>query len=352
MIEIPVITEKRRVASSRLETRALFAGPADGKSVVFLHGNLSAATWFEETMTRLPSGFRGIAPDLRGYGEADPAKKIDATRGMGDLSDDLAAFLDALSIECAVLVGHSLGGSVLWRFIADHPARAVSVVQVCPGSPYGFGGCRPDGTPCFADGAGSGVATVNPGFVKLLMSGERGDAPCSPRNILNNFVWKPPFVPARMEDILTSALAQHLGEMDYPGDAVRSENWPMAAAGKHGPINALSPIYQGDALAFCKANPKPPILWIRGADDAIVSDNSMFDLGALAKMGMLDAVPGWPGEEVFPPQPMVSQTRAALEEYRKAGGVFSEVVLENCGHSPYLEKPGEFDRALRQFLSA
>ena len=350
MTDIPAITEKRRVASSRLETRVLFAGAADAAPVVFLHGNLSAATWFEETMTRLPDGFRGIAPDLRGYGESDPAKTIDATRGMGDLSDDLAALLDALSIERAVLVGHSLGGSVLWRFVADHPRRVASAVQVCPGSPRGFGGCRADGSPCFPDGAGSGAAAVNPEFVKLLTAGERGsDGQFAPRNILNNFVWKPPFVPARMEDILTSALAQHLGESDYPGDAVASDNWPTAATGKFGPVNALSPIYQGDALAFCKADPKPPILWIRGADDAIVSDNSLFDLGTLGKMG---AVPGWPGEEVFPPQPMVSQTRSALEKYRDAGGSFSEVVLDDCGHSPYLEKPEEFDRAFHKFLSA
>jgi hypothetical protein len=42
----------------------------------------------------------------------------------------------------------------------------------------------------------------------------------------------------------------------------------------------------------------------------IVSDNSFFDFGTLGKLGY---VPGWPGEEVYPPQPMVGQTRSMLE---------------------------------------
>ena len=50
---------------------------------------------------------------------------------------------------------------------------------------------------------------------------------------------------------------------------------------------------------------KPPVLWIRGADDQIVSDQSLFDVGTL---GALGAIPGYPGSDVFPSQPMVSQT--------------------------------------------
>ena len=54
---------------------------------------------------------RGIAPDQRGFGAADPAQKIDATRGMGDLADDAIALLDHLGIGKAHVVGNSLGGN-------------------------------------------------------------------------------------------------------------------------------------------------------------------------------------------------------------------------------------------------
>lgn len=298
-------------------------------------------------MQRLSEGYRAIAPDLRGYGMADPSAIVDATRGMKDFSDDLAALMDALNVPAAHMVGHSLGGGVLWQFLADHPERVLSMTQVCPSSPYGFGASKADGALCSTDGAGSGASAVNADFVRLLAAGDRGDAtPFHPRNILNSFVWKPPFVPARIEDILTSTLAQQTGEQSYPGDAVPSANWPAFAPGRTGAINAMAPIYQSDPLGFTKG-PTPPILWIRGADDPVVSDASFFDLGTLGQAG---AVPGWPGLETFPPQPMVSQTDAALETYEAAGGSVTRLVIEDCGHSPYLEKPDAFDQAFHDFL--
>lgn len=347
---IPVITTARHVTTPRLTTRVLFAGPDDGVPVVFIHGNLSAATWWEETMLRLPPGFRAVAPDLRSYGEAEAGVRVDATRGMRDFSDDLAALMDVLDIPAAHLVGHSLGGGVLWQFLGDHAARALSVTQVAPSSPFGFGGVRADGAPCFPDGAGSGAGAVNPDFARLLAEGARGaDTPFHPRAILNTYVWKPPFVPARIEDILTSALAQHTGPQDYPGDAVPSANWPTVAPGRFGPINAMAPIYQSAPLAFVSLQVKPPILWIRGADDPVVSDASLFDLGTLGSLG---AVPGWPGADVFPPQPMVAQTADALSRYSAGGGQVRSIVLPDCGHSPYLEQPQAFDAALHAHLQA
>ena len=62
----------------------------------------------------------------------------------------------------------------------------------------------------------------------------------------------------------------------------------------------------------------------------------MLDLGNL---GALGAVPGWPGEDLYPAQPMVSQMRAVLERFRENGGSYDEVVLDGIGHSPHLEGP-------------
>ena len=64
-------------------------------------------------MVALPTGYRGIAPDQRGFGEAELEKKIDATNGMGDLADDAVALLDYLSIDMAHIVGNSLGGMIV-----------------------------------------------------------------------------------------------------------------------------------------------------------------------------------------------------------------------------------------------
>jgi pimeloyl-ACP methyl ester carboxylesterase len=354
MERIPVMAGIRdeMIQTSRLKTRVLFSGPADGVPVLFVHGNASSATYWEETMLALPDGYRGIALDQRGYGSADRDQLINATNGMGDLADDLIALLDTLGLQWAHIVGHSMGGSVIWRVLMDYPGRVLSVTFAAPGSPYGFGGTKDnDGTLCYPDGAGSGGGIVNPNFTKYMAEGYRGteDAQGSPRIVMNSFYWKPPFVPAREEELLSSLLSEHVGERAYPGDSVPSVNWPNVAPGVWGPANALAPIYAGDVEKLFALTPKPPILWIRGAEDQIVSDNSLFDMGTLGKLG---AVPGWPGQDIFPPQPMVGQTRAVLEKYAAAGGLYEEIVFEECGHTPYLEKPEAFNEAFHRHLKS
>ena len=99
---------------------------------------------------------------------------------------------------------------------------------------------------------------------------------------------------------------------------------------------------------FAKISPQPKVLWMRGSDDQIVSDTSLFCFGFLGKLGV---IPGWPGDESFPPQPMVSQMRALLDDYRAHGGKYEEVVIPDCGHSPHLEKPTEFREKLLSFLT-
>ncbi|XWX03609.1 alpha/beta hydrolase [Aggregatilineales bacterium SYSU G02658] len=346
---LPGINEHRVVLSNGLSTRVLTCGDEGGVPVLFIHGNASSATFWEETMLALPAGYRAIAYDQRSYGGADPAFKVDATQGMGHFADDAVALLDAFGIEQAHVVGHSMGGSVIFEILMRHPQRVRTATLAATGSPYGFGGSKgTDGQMIWPDGAGSGGGIVNQHFTRLMSEGYRGtDDQSAPRIVMNRFYWKPPFVPAREEDLLTSLLSQHIGPEDYPGDMTPSANWPNVAPGKFGPANALSPLYAGDVTRLYRIDPKPPILWVRGADDQIVSDNSLFDMGTL---GALGAVPGWPGAEVYPPQPMVGQTRAVLEQYKAHGGHYEEVVFENCGHTPFIEQPQAFNAALHRHL--
>ncbi len=337
------------VDTPRLRQHVYFSGPADGIPVIFLHGNFSAALYFEETMLALPSKFRGIAPDLRGYGWTED-RLIDSTRGYREWSDDLNALMETLGIRRAHLVGWSIGAGVIYRFLADHPGKTHSVTLICPVSPYGFGGSKGlEGTPCYADFAGSGGGVVNPVFVQRIQMEDRGtDDPNSPRTVINAFYYKPPFRAAREEDFLTAALAERTGPQWYPGDFVASPNWPNVAPGVYGVVNCWSPKYTGhDASDLVAASDKPPILWVRGDSDMIVSDNSMFDFGALGKLGF---VPGWPGDDVCPPQPMVSQTRAVFEKYAAHGGSYSEHVISDAAHSPHIDKAGEFQKLFHEFL--
>ena len=349
-MEIPVLPglSATTITTARLTTRVLFR-PGEGEAVLLLHGNASSATWWEEVMLALPTQYHAIAPDQRGYGSADRTKKIDATRGLGDLADDAFALLDTLGIQKAHVVGHSLGGSLVWRMMMDHPERLLSVTLVAPGSPYGFAGTKGlDGELITADGAGTGAGTVNQGFVGLMAAGDRSeDQPISPRVVMNTHIWKPPFRAAREEELLSSLLSEHLGEDGYPGDIAASANWPGFAPGKHGPINALAPVYAGDVSKVWQAATKPPVLWIYGLDDAIINDHSAYDF---ATYGPMNIIPGYPGEEVYPQTPMLGQIRAVLQKYAANGGRYQEVALADCGHTPYLEKPEVFSAAFHAHL--
>jgi pimeloyl-ACP methyl ester carboxylesterase len=343
---LPGITS-RTIPTGRIETHVLFSGPDDGIPVVFVHGNFSAATFWEQAMLDLPPGYRGIAPDLRGYGYTEDLR-VDATRGARDWSDDLKALSDTLGDQPAHLVGWSLGGAVVMQFLLDYPELVRSLTLVSPVSPFGFGGTKGEtGELCWPDSAGSGGGVVNPEFVRRIAEGDRSaDDPNSPRNVINTFYYKGGFTSPREEEFLTAALLERIGEDRYPGDLTISENWPGVAPGVWGPINATAPKYF-NAGAIADSAHQVPILWVRGDADQIVSDSSLFDMGALGALGL---VPGCPTDQ-YPPQPMVAQTRYVLERYKANGGTYEEVELD-AGHSPHLEQPEAFNAAFHDHLSA
>ena len=171
MDDLPKIlegVEGKFIETSRIKIFTRFTTKIQGNQIVFIHGNLTSGTYFEETMVEFENDFYCIAPDLRGYGLTED-KIIDATRGLRDWSDDLKALLDALNLKKIHLVGWSLGGGVSMQFLIDNPQRVQSLTIIDPISPFGFGGTKDDkGTPCWDDYAGSGGGTVNPDFVKRI----------------------------------------------------------------------------------------------------------------------------------------------------------------------------------------
>ena len=87
------------------------------------------------------------------------------------------------------------------------------------------------------------------------------------------------------------------------------------AAGTIGVLNTMAPKYFDVSRHRRPRRTKPPIVWIHGALDAIVSDTSFYDFNYLGQLGI---VPGWPGADIAPPQEMVSQTRDVLDDYAAA----------------------------------
>lgn len=333
--------------TSRLVTGMRTAGDKEKAPVLFLHGNCSSSVFYDRLLERLPPELYGVAVDLRGYG-ASEAKPLDATRGLGDFADDVFALweehFDGRPVQ---VVGHSVGGALALDLAIRHPKMVKSLLLVAPMSPYGFGGTKGnDGELCYPDAAGSGGGTANPEFAQRLKDKDLGtESDFSPRNVFRGY-YVHEFEAPNEDDLIASLCTTVVEEANYPGDLTPSENWPNVAPGEKGMNNALSPKYF-NASGFADIEIRPNVLWVYGDQDKIVSDNSLFDLGVLGKLG---AVPGWPGEDVYPAQPMISQTRAVLEKYKANGGAYTEEVFEACGHSPYVEQEEKFMKVAWPFL--
>lgn len=98
-----------------------------GKQVLLLvHGNLSSSILWDLLMEGLPAGrYRMLAPDLRGFGDSSYHSPI---QSIADLSQDLLAFMDALHVQQAAVMGWSMGGLVALQAAADHPKRISHLV--------------------------------------------------------------------------------------------------------------------------------------------------------------------------------------------------------------------------------
>jgi pimeloyl-ACP methyl ester carboxylesterase len=334
------LVETGRLSVNVLERSADDPATAPERTVVFVHGSVSSSLFWQEIMQDLPSELRVLAIDLRGFGGTEHAP-IDATRGVRDFSDDLYATLTALGIPTAHLVGWSMGGGVVMQYALEHPV--LSLTLQAPVSPYGFGGTRRDGSRLTDDDAGVGAGGANPDFVQRLIDHDTTDeAPTSPRSVFRSGYVAPGYTSDHEDVWVESMLTTSTAGGNYPGDSVPSPNWPGFAAGTTGVLNTVAPRYF-DVSDVVDLAEKPPVLWIHGTADAIVSDASFYDVNHLGALGI---VPDWPGDDVAPAQPMVSQTRDVLDAYAAAGGEVAEIAIDGAGHAPHLERPAQFRQAL------
>jgi len=293
-------------------------------------------------MAAMPKGFFCIAPDLRGFGDTEPLK-VDATLGLNDMAQDMLALMKSLPADRFHIVGHSMGGGVVMKMLLLEPALIASATLVNTLSPYGYSGSVDIyGTPCFPDGSPSGAGYAESELISRLACGDRSrEHLLSPRNLVEQLYFKPPFVPDNIDSLLNAVLSTRLGDDWYPGNTVKSAYWAGLAAGDRGILNAFSRRYF-DASGIANIHPKPPILWLRGTDDLIICDDGA-PMHARVRELTDDSTH-------CPLQPMLGQIRCVLETYRKEGGAFRERIIQNAGHTPFIEKPDEFNRALLDFL--
>jgi non-heme chloroperoxidase len=90
----------------------------DGRPVILVHGwPLSGASWSEQVPALTDAGYRVITYDRRGFGASH---KPDDGYDYDTFTADLAGLLDALDLTDATLVGFSMGGGEVARYLAQH----------------------------------------------------------------------------------------------------------------------------------------------------------------------------------------------------------------------------------------
>lgn len=104
-------------------------GDAEGKPVILQHGMTdNSRVWSLTAPYLAKQGYHVYMPDLRGHGYSD--KPDDGIYTISDYSQDLNAFMEAMNIEKADLVGHSLGSMTMQMFMLLYPEKCEHVMLV------------------------------------------------------------------------------------------------------------------------------------------------------------------------------------------------------------------------------
>lgn len=97
--------------------------------VVLVHGLGMSSRYLIPTLRLLAPDFRVLAPDLPGFGRSTrPSSPLT----LSELADALVAWMDAVGLERAALLGHSLGAQVVGHLANRHPRRVACVLLVSP----------------------------------------------------------------------------------------------------------------------------------------------------------------------------------------------------------------------------
>ena len=116
---------RRSVTIDGVSLSVLEAGTGD--PIIFVHGVVTTSNIFAKYLSAYSPDFRGIAVDLRGYGDSqEPESGFTITQ----FPKDLIALADKLGIERPIWVGVSMGGMILQQLALDYPDRVRALVLV------------------------------------------------------------------------------------------------------------------------------------------------------------------------------------------------------------------------------
>ncbi len=272
-----------------LKTHFVARGKA-GRPIVFIHGFGSCTySWRNNLEPLAAKGFRVYAIDVKGFGLT--AKPKDGQYHLVAFTQHLLDFLDAMKLDRPILVGNSMGGSVVARLALLHPERVSGIVLV-DAAPLDIA-LRP------RDMTKGGIATPP---APILMLGAK-------------------FAPALARAMVTRGLVEQSLRVAYydpkfvTDEEVEIQLRPMAVDGAAEALAALTPAPTGPF------EPTPPL--------------SSLKVPALITWGRHDRII---------PVAMADYFSRELPSARK-------VIFEKSGHMPHVEEASAFNDLLAEFAT-
>lgn len=121
----------RQIETARHRTTWIEKGPASGPLMIFIHGWPEIGLlWRAQVEHFAGSGWRCVAPDMRGYGGSSVPTATSAY-AVREMVADMVELHDALGGAPAVWVGHDWGSPVVWSMVTHHPDRCRAAASLC-----------------------------------------------------------------------------------------------------------------------------------------------------------------------------------------------------------------------------
>ncbi len=110
------------------------SGNTSGTSIVFVHGNFGSGKWFEPSIKLLEEEYHCFALDLPNFGRSGRIDEVSIDR----YGQFVISFMKTLNLNGVILVGHSLGGSVVQSVLVRETGLVDRVVLIDSGPPDGL----------------------------------------------------------------------------------------------------------------------------------------------------------------------------------------------------------------------
>ncbi|MGA9287823.1 MAG: alpha/beta hydrolase [Anaerobacillus sp.] len=126
------IKEKKKIGNVTLSYEYYRQQNSNAQTLVFIHGFLSSTFSFRKLIPLLYKEYNVLCFDLPGFGESE--KSCDIHYTLHEYAALTNRLLEEMSIQKAVLVGHSMGGQIALRTCIQHPERIEKLVLLCSSS--------------------------------------------------------------------------------------------------------------------------------------------------------------------------------------------------------------------------